>query len=163
MMPILSAIAAMTRNRVIGVNNQLPWHLPADLEHFKSVTLGHPIIMGRKNYESIARPLPGRTNIVITTDTSYTAPGCIVCHSIDDAIAQAGNDPEIFIIGGATLYEQMLPQTQRLYLTWIDQEIAGDTFFPEINWDHWQQLSDELHAADEKNPFAYTFTVYERV
>lgn len=161
-MPVISAIAAMTRDHVIGIDNRLPWHLPADLKHFRAITLGHPVIMGRKNYESIGKPLPGRTNIVVTSNANYQAPGCIVSHSPEEAIASAETNSEIFVIGGATLYKQLLPKTDKLYLTLIDEKIPGDTYFPEIDWDQWKQVSASCHEPDEKNPLHYTFAVYER-
>ena len=155
-------IAAMAKNRVIGVDNRLPWRLPADLKHFKRTTLGHAVIMGRKNYESIGRPLPERRNIVVTTTRGYQAPGCIIVHNLDDAIAAAGDDPEIFVIGGARIYEQMLPRAQRLYLTLIEADIRGDTLFPEFDSGQWRELQREAYRADASNPYDYTFVILER-
>lgn len=157
--PILSAIAAMSENRVIGIENQLPWHLPADLKHFKTLTTGHPILMGRKTYESIGRPLPNRTNIIITRNADFTAPGCVVVTSIEDAITRAAeeNAQEIFIIGGAEVYKQLLPHVQRIYLTIVHEQFAGDAFFPELDLKEWKEVERETHAADENNAYSYSF------
>ena len=156
---ILSAIVAMAENRVIGKNNQLPWHLPADLNHFKAITSGHPILMGRKTYESIGKPLPNRTNIIITRDNGYLAPGCVVVTSIEAALQQASaeNSDEMFIIGGAEVYRQLWPHIQRIYLTLVHQEFEGDAFFPELNRNEWKQIHYETYPANEKNPYPYTF------
>lgn len=159
----LSAIVALSDNRVIGKNNQLPWHLPADLQHFKTITLGKPIIMGRKTYESIGRPLPGRQNIVITRSNAFQAPGCSVFTSVDTALASVAECEEVFIIGGAQLYQQLLPRIQRLYLTIVHQHVVmGDAFFPEIDPREWREISHEDCLPDEKNPIAYSFVVLER-
>lgn len=162
--PIISAIVAMSENHVIGVDNQLPWHLPSDLQHFKSLTTGHPILMGRKTYESIGRPLPNRTNIVITRDASFSAPGCVVVTSIGEAIAhaKAKNSPEIFIIGGAEVYKQLLPVIQRIYLTVVHDEFEGDAFFPDLDSRVWKQVKREAHEADDKNEFPFSFITLER-
>jgi dihydrofolate reductase len=159
----LSIIVAMGRNRVIGHNNSLPWHLPADLQHFKAVTMGKPILMGRKTWESIGRPLPGRTNIVITRDPAYRAEGCVVVHDIAAALAAATGHDEVMVIGGAEFYRQVLPQADTLYLTCVDGEFAGDTFFPAINDADWCEVDSEAHPADARNPHAYRFVRMERV
>ena len=159
----LSVIVAMAANRVIGHENRLPWHLPADLQHFKATTLGKPVLMGRKTWESIGRPLPGRTNIVITRDTAYTAEGCVVAHSLGEAIQAAGEAEEIMIIGGAELYRQALPQTDRLYLTLVHGDFEGDTRFPEWQQDEWRETARIDHGADDKNPHAYSFITLERI
>lgn len=163
--PILSAIAAMSTNRVIGNKNQLPWHLPADLKHFKAVTSGHPVLMGRKTYESIGKPLPNRTNIILTRTTNYSAPDCLIIHNVEAAISMAVEleMDEIFVIGGAEIFKQLLPQIQRLYLTHIHHTFDGDAFFPELNMDDWKEVSRERHHADEKNKYDYSFIVMERV
>lgn len=158
----ISAICAMSENRVIGNHNQLPWHLPADLKHFKNITMGHPIIMGRKTYESIGRPLPGRLNIIITRDKNYQAPGCTVVNSIEDALSITQENDEIFIIGGASLYQSMLPFTQRLYLTLIHQEIEGDAYFPELNMNDWVEIERNTHLAEDAHSYSYSFLVFER-
>ena len=159
----ISIIVAMAANGVIGQDNELPWHLPADLKHFKQTTMGKPILMGRKTWESIGRPLPGRTSIVITSDRTYTAPGCIVVNSIEAAIAAAGEQEEVMVIGGAELYRQVLPYTDTIYLTRIHQRFEGDTRFPEISDAEWQQLERVDHEADEKNPYDYSFIRLERM
>jgi len=158
----VSLIAAMAENRVIGVNNTLPWRLPADLRHFRQVTTGHHVIMGRRNYESIGKPLPDRTNIVVTRNPSYRAPGCLVKHSFEDALAAVTNDPEIFVIGGAEIYRQALDHADRLYLTLVHAQVQGDTYFPPFDETRWQEVSRERHEPDEKNPHACTFLVYDR-
>jgi dihydrofolate reductase len=162
--PRLSAIAALSENRVIGINNQLPWHLPADLKHFKTLTTGHPIVMGRKTYESIGRPLPNRTNIILTRDANYQAPGCFVFNDINSAMQSDAvqNANEIFIIGGAMIYAELLPQIERLYLTIVKTVIEGDAFFPEIIANEWQEVGRESHEADEANLYAYDFVLMER-
>ncbi|MCA1804849.1 MAG: type 3 dihydrofolate reductase [Xanthomonadaceae bacterium] len=160
-MAIISFVVAMARNGVIGKDNQLPWRLPADLRHFKAVTMGKPIIMGRKTFDSIGRPLPGRTNIVVTRDSAYQAEGCLVAHSIEAALAAAGDVEEVMIIGGADFYRQLLPRADRIYLTLIDAEIEGDTRFPELDAARWRERSREQHAPDEQNPYPYSFIVLE--
>lgn len=161
---LLSAILAMDENRLIGKNNQLPWHLPADLKHFKTLTLGKPILMGRKTYESIGKPLPKRINIVMTRDENFTAPGCIVVHSIQDALqfAAAEQAPEIVVIGGAHIYQQLLPFTQRIYMTIVHHQFEGDTYFPELDRQAWKEIECSHHAADAENHYAYSFLTLER-
>jgi len=156
-MPLLSIIAAMDRKRLIGRENQLPWHLPADLQHFKKITMGKPIIMGRKTWESLGRPLPGRTNIVITRNQGYKAEGATVVHSLDAALLAAGDAEEAMIIGGANLYKQALPDADRLYLTKVDGEFEGDAWFPELDMSMWDPVQTEAHGPDEKNRHAYQF------
>jgi dihydrofolate reductase len=158
-MPIISLIAAMSKNRVIGINNTLPWHLPADLQHFNQLTLGHPIIMGRKTFESIGRALPGRTNLIISR-SKYPAPAnCTVVGSIEAAIDSCKALDELFFIGGAQIYEQAIQFADRLYLTEIDTEITGDAHFPEIDSAHWLE-TDRLHH--QELPYAYDFVTYNR-
>jgi dihydrofolate reductase len=159
----ISIIAALAENRVIGVNNALPWRLPNDLRHFRRLTTGHAVIMGRKNHESIGRPLPERVNIVVTRNRDYRADGCLVAHSLDEALARAANDPEIFVIGGAEIYRQALARAGRLYLTLVHAAVPGDTFFPEINRNDWKETARERHEADDKHAYAYSFVVLERV
>ncbi len=159
----ISAIVAMAENRAIGKNNQLLWHLPADLQHFKQLTWGKPILMGRKTYQSIGRPLPGRSNIIITRDESFTAEGCLVVHSIPDALAVVKDTPEVMVIGGAELYQQMLPLTQRIYLTLIHQPFLADTFFPELKTNEWQEIEKIDHPADEKNNYPYSFLILQKI
>lgn len=162
-MAILSFVVAMARNGVIGRDNQLPWRLPADLRHFKAVTMGKPVVMGRRTYASIGRPLPGRTNIVVTRDSAYRAEGCRVVHSIEEALAAGGDAAEVMIIGGAELYRQLLPRADRIYLTRIEEDFSGDTYFPELDADRWQELAREQHAPDEQNPYPYSFILLESV
>ena len=159
----ISMIAAMADNRVIGINNSLPWKLPNDMKWFRQNTLGKPIVMGRKTFESFgAKPLPGRTNIIITRDQDYQAADCIVVHSIDEAIQAAGDVDEVMIIGGASFYEQMLTKADRLYLTFVHTQVEGDAWFPQWNKNEWCEIEHIDHAADEKNPYAHSFVVLER-
>ena len=156
-------IAALAANRVIGKNNTMPWHLPADLKRFKALTLGHPVLMGRKTYESIGKPLPGRRNLVITRNRDYSAPGCEVVHSLDAALDACPGAEVIFIIGGAELYRQALPRAQRLEFTEIHAEFDGDTRFPQFASDQWRETARECHGAEAGAPFAYDFVRYERI
>jgi dihydrofolate reductase len=158
----LSAIVAMASNRVIGANNQLPWRLPADLARFKRLTMGHAIVMGRKTYESIGRPLPGRTMIVVTRQHGYAPEGVKVAHSVDEALALAPSDDEVFIIGGAELFAQTMDRLHRLYLTLIEREIAGDTFFPEVDLSSWKLIEQVDHPASTPDALPYAFLTYER-
>jgi len=152
----------MAHNRVIGINNTLPWDLPADMRHFREQTMGKPILMGRKTYDSIGRPLPGRQNIVVTRDSSVTIDGCDVVNSIDEALKIAGDAPEVMVMGGESFYRQMLPAANRLVLTMIDLEIEGDAWFPEWTESEWQEVGREDHQADEKNRWPYSFVTMER-
>ena len=158
----ISLIVALARNRVIGRDNQLPWRLSADLQHFKRLTMGRPIVMGRKTCESIGKPLPGRTNIVVTRNSSFSAEGCRVVHSIDEALVAAGGADEVMIMGGENLYSQLLPRADRLYLTEVQAEVSGDAWFPEFDETQWQELERESHRADENNEFDYDFVVLAR-
>ena len=158
----ISAIFAMSENRVIGKNNQLPWHLPADLRHFKSLTMGKPILLGRKTYESIGRPLPGRCNLVMTRDAQFQAPGCVIVNSLETALLAAGYSDEIMVIGGAILYQHLLPRTQRLYMTVIHHEFEGDTYFPELNMSEWNEIDRIDYDADEENKYSYSFITCDR-
>ncbi len=160
---IIALISAMGRNRVIGINNTLPWRLPADLKHFKQITLGKPVLMGRKTYESIGKPLPGRTNIIISRDSDYQVPGCIVAHSIDAALTAAAGHEEIMVIGGAALYQQLLPRADRLYLTLIDEDFKGDAWFPEIQPEQWQERERVDHAPDAANSYHYSFLMLQKM
>lgn len=155
--PVISLIAAMANNRVIGKDNQMPWHLPADLGHFKTKTLGKPVIMGRKTYESIGRPLPGRRNIVITRNSSYKAEGCEMAASLEDAIELVNEVEELMIIGGGHLYSQAMPLADRLYLTFIDLDVDGDTKFPQYDHLTLREVKREKHLKDDKNPYDYQF------
>ncbi|MDH3888568.1 MAG: type 3 dihydrofolate reductase [Gammaproteobacteria bacterium] len=159
----ISIVVAMDANGVIGRGNELPWHLPADLQYFKKTTMGKPILMGRKTHESIGRPLPGRTNIVITRDSGYQAKGCVVVNSIDAAMQAAGEQDEIMVIGGAEFYRQVLAHTSTIYLTRIHASVDGDTVFPELNATDWREVERSDQSADEKNPYDYSFIRLERV
>ena len=161
---MISMIAAMAHDRVIGLDNQMPWHLPADLAHFKRVTLGKPVLMGRKTFESIGRPLPGRRNLVISRNPDYRADGVEVIDSVEAALALlAGSDvAELMVIGGGHLYGQLLPRADRLYLTRIDLAVEGDTRFPAFDDGQWQRVDCESHSADEKNPHPYSFETWQR-
>lgn len=163
-----SMIVAMSENRVIGINNKLPWYLPNDLKYFKQVTMGKPIIMGRKTYESIGKPLPGRANIVITRNTQWQAEGVKVAHSLEQAIALAeaisniDGQSEVMIIGGDQIYKACLPQVDRVYLTKVHAEVQGDAWFPEVDWSSWQEVGREDFQAEGANPYDYSFIVYDR-
>lgn len=162
---LVSAIAAVSKNGVIGKNNDVPWHLPADIKFFKNTTLNHHVIMGRKTLDSIVNPLPKRTNIILTRDPFFIATNVIVVHTMDEAldIAEQNGEEEAFILGGAEIYKLSLPYLDKMYLTEIDVEIPdGDTFFPEVDWSEWMLLSQEPHQPDEKNEFAYNFKIYQR-
>ena len=159
---MISIIVAASENGVIGAGGALPWRLSDDLRHFKAVTLGKPIVMGRKTWESIGRPLPGRQNIVITRQAGFEAPGCDVVSSTDAAVAAAGDAEEVMIIGGSQVYELFLPVADRIYLTRVHAEVEGDALFPRLDEDAWRLASDERHIADARNEFDYSFRVYER-
>lgn len=161
---LISAIAAVGKGNVIGKDNQIPWYLPADLAFFKRTTMGHALLMGRHTFRSIGRPLPKRTNIVITRDPYFTASGVLVAHSIEEALGLAYDEGEIeaFIIGGGGLYRDTVDLWDRLYLTEVNIEAEGDVFFPDIDPMEWRELWREAHTADDKNPYAYTFRLLER-
>lgn len=159
---IISIIVAMDRNGVIGKDGSLPWHLSSDLQHFKKITMGKPIIMGRRTHESIGRPLPGRENIVITRDSHFHAPACTVLHSIEDVINYCGDSEEIMIMGGADLYVQTLGKASRIYLTEVHAELEGDTYFPEFDRENWEEVERYDFSADEKNEYDYSFVILER-
>lgn len=159
---MIAIIAALGKNGVIGYKNQLPWRLPADLKHFKSLTLGKPVIMGRNTFLSIGKPLPKRHNIVLTQDKHWHVSGISIVYSIQEAIDVAEDVPETMVIGGERIYQQTLPIAQRLYLTIIQQTFTGDVFFPDYNQQEWIIVDSQLHLADEKNPYSYEFQVLER-
>jgi dihydrofolate reductase len=159
----ISLIVAMASNRVIGINNQLPWHLSADLKRFRQITMGSPIVMGRKTYESIGRPLPGRTNVIISRDPAYKQEGCLVFNDIETAIESCGQKfQEIFVIGGSELYKAMLSRADALYVTLINKEFSGDAFFPEIDTRNWTEVSREDIDNDPDAGFSYSFIKYEK-
>lgn len=155
-------IAAMANNRIIGKDNQMPWHLPADFAWFKRCTMGKPVVMGRKTFQSIGRPLPGRNNIVISRDSSRVFEGTTVVSSIEEALKLLAGEAEVMIIGGGTIYSRCLDKADRLYLTHIDLDIEGDTRFPDWG-DNWQECYSEKYCADEKNRFDMRFSILERV
>ncbi|MBL0545884.1 type 3 dihydrofolate reductase [Aeromonas jandaei] len=160
----ISMIAAMAHDRVIGKDNQMPWHMPADLAHFKRVTLGKPVLMGRKTFESIGRPLPGRRNLVISRNPGYQADGIEVVGSVEGALALLADNEvaEVMVIGGGHLYAELLPKADCLYLTRIELEVEGDTRFPAFADEQWQCVEREVHQADEKNPHPYRFETWLR-
>jgi dihydrofolate reductase len=160
----ISMIAAMAYDRVIGKDNQMPWHMPADLAHFKRVTLGKPVLMGRKTFESIGRPLPGRRNLVISRNPGYQADGIEVVGSVEAALALLADNEvaEVMVIGGGHLYAELLPKADCLYLTRIELEVEGDTRFPAFADEQWQCVEREVHQADEKNPHPYRFETWLR-
>lgn len=169
---MLSIIIAFAQNRVMGKDNQMPWHLPNDLQYFKRTTMGKPMIMGRKTYESIGRPLPGRPHIIITRQADYQAPNAndsvqivsslAAAISAARALTAASDEKEIMIIGGAEICQQALPQAERFYLTEVHAEVAGDVYFPEFDRTQWQEVSRESYPASADNPYAYSFVVLER-
>jgi dihydrofolate reductase len=161
--PLISQIVAMTENRVIGRDNAMPWHLPADLAHFKQTTLGKPIVMGRKAHEAIGRPLPGRRNIVMTRNPDYAAAGCDVVHSAEQALAAAGDVGEVAIIGGEDIYRLFLPVTNLIHLTLIHAELEGDTWFPALDEGAWRIVEEQERPADARNPYRMTFQRLERI
>lgn len=160
---MISFIVAMDKNRVIGKNNQLPWRLPEDLKFFKRVTMGHPIAMGRKTHESIGRVLPGRENIVITRQKEYRSEDCTVVYSVEDFVQYSEKQSdEIFVIGGAEIFNETFAYADRLYITLIHEEFAGDTYFPEFDVSNWELISCEKGVKDNKNPYDYEFRIYNR-
>jgi dihydrofolate reductase len=158
----INLIAAMAKHRTIGKDNQMPWYLPADLKHFKSITLKHPVIMGRKTYQSIGKPLPGRRNIVVSRDTKLRLEGVEVVNDLEQAITLCNESSEVMVIGGANIYQQMLSRAARLYLTFIDLDVEGDTHFPDWQGLGFQQISSEKHQPDERNQYAYEFVTLDK-
>lgn len=157
-----SIVVAVARNGVIGRDNKLPWRLPADLAHFKKVTMGHPVVMGRRTYESIGKPLEGRTNIVVTRDRGYRAPGCKVVHSLDEAWQAAGDAGEVAVIGGTTLFAETLPIADVIHLTEVEADVPGDTFMPRFDRGEWREREVARHAADERNAYPIRILELER-
>jgi dihydrofolate reductase len=162
---IVSIIVAMDRNRGIGIDNQLPWRLSSDLKRFRELTMGHHIIVGRKTYESIGRPLPGRRMIIVTHNRSYRTEGCDVEHSIDDAIdlARERGESEVFICGGGEIYAQTIELADRIYLTLVDAIVEARTIFPQFDLREWSELESIFHSADEKNQYPFTFKLLARI
>ena len=159
--PRLAIVAALSRNGVIGRGNRLPWHLPDDLKHFKRLTLGRPIVMGRRTFESLPGLLPDRTHVVLTRDPAYVAEGAVVVHSLDGAIAAADGD-EVLVVGGAALYAQTLPLASRLYLTLVDAAVEGDAHFPPIDWGAWREVARAEHGVDARHAYPFAFVTLER-
>ena len=164
----LSVIVAVAENGVVGKNNALPWYLPADLQYFKRVTLGKPVVMGRKTFESIGRPLPGRTNIVISSNRDYASEGVTVVPSLADALSYArevaiiDGEEELMVIGGATIYTAAIPLAERLYVTEVHACVEGDAFLGEVDWRQWRECGREFHAAEAPNVYDFSFVVYDR-
>jgi dihydrofolate reductase len=159
----ISIIAAMAKNRVIGAKNSIPWHLPGELKMFKTITMGHHIVMGRNTWTSIGRLLPGRTTVIVSRQRDYAIAGALVAPSLDAAIAACGNDNEIFVIGGGQLYAAALPRADRIYLTEVDAEVDGDTLMPDFDLTQWQAGAVTAHQADAKNPYGYKMTIFDRI
>lgn len=158
----ISIIVAIGNNWVIGINNKLPWNLPADMEHFHQLTKGKPVIMGQKTFESIGKPLAGRINIILTLDKNFTPEDCIITHSIEEAIDKAKKYEEVMIAGGVSIYKQFLPLADRMYLTLIKGDFEGDAYFPEFDWNDWKEVERVEHKADKNNPYPYSFVVLQR-
>jgi dihydrofolate reductase len=159
---MFSLIVAIAENNVIGNQNKLIWHLPADLKFFRTITMGHPIVMGRKTFESIGKALPGRRNIVISRDKNFSFTGVEVFNDVQSVTQLFSREEEVMIIGGAEIYRMFLPHCNRMYLTRVHQEFEGDTFFPPLDLNEWTLESEDFHTRDEKNPFDYSFLIYDR-
>ena len=160
---MISIIVALAENGAIGSDNRLPWHLPDDLKRFKALSLGKPIVMGRRTFDSIGRPLPGRTNIVISRQRRLAIAGVAVVHSLDEALSAAGSVPETVVIGGAEIFRQVLPRTNTIHLTRVHARVDGDVFFPELDPAQWRESALEHHAADERHQYAFTFVTLQRI
>jgi len=161
-MSSIAIIVAMAQNRTIGINNTLPWRIPADLQHFKKLTMGHHMIMGRKTFESIGKPLPGRTTVVVSRDRSLRIDGCVIVHSLSEAIANCASDPQIFVVGGADIYAQALDLADALYITEIRQDVIGDVWFPEFDRSEWLEVSRVIHRQETPETLEYHFVTYLR-
>ncbi len=161
--PNISILVAMAKNRTIGINNTLPWRCPEDLKHFKALTMGHHMIMGRKTFDSIGKPLPGRTTVVVTRNANLKIEGCLIANSLQQAIELCKGDTEIFVVGGAEIYAQALPLANTLYITEIQQEVEGDAHFPAFNHHEWQESAREVTSQREPQPLDYHFVTYQRV
>jgi len=161
---IVSSIVAVSKNRVIGKNNGMPWHLPKDMRYFKRTTINHHVIMGRKNFEAMGNPLPKRTNIIVTRDPFYVSSSCLVAHSIEEALTIAfdNGEEEVFIIGGGEIYKQSMDFWDRLYITEIDEDVEGDIYFTDPDYSKWELTSNVEHKKDDDNPFDFAFKVYDR-
>jgi dihydrofolate reductase len=161
--PIVTLVAAIAENGVIGNGNRMPWHLPADLKRFKALTLGKPILMGRRTFEAIGKPLPGRRNLVLTRAADLAASGVEVVHSVEEALAACADAPELMVIGGAEIYRLFLPHAQRMHITRVHAPVVGDTRFPGCDWNEWRKVERSTQPADERNAFAMTFLILERL
>jgi dihydrofolate reductase len=159
----ISIIAAVAKNRAIGFKNQIPWHLQTDLQRFKKLTAGHPVIMGQKTFVSLgSKPLPNRRNIILSSHSDFSAPNCVVVQNLSSAMQQCNHETEIFIIGGGRVYQAALPFADKMYLTWVDASPKADVFFPEFNPEDWNIISRQEFPADDQNDYPSTYTVYER-
>ena len=159
----IAFVVARDRRGVIGKDGRLPWRLPDDMRHVRELTVGKPLIMGRRTYDSIGRPLPDRTSIVLTRDPAFRCEGCLVARTLDEALALAGDAPEIIVFGGAGVFKEFLPRADRIYLTEVDTEAAGDTYFPSLDPGEWREADRRAHPADARHPFAFSFVTLERV
>jgi dihydrofolate reductase len=155
-------VAAVAENGVIGIADALPWHLPTDMRHFRELTTGHTIVMGRRTFETLPRPLPNRRNVVVTRDRAYQARGALVVYDLDEAISLAPNDDEVFVVGGGEIYKQAMPRADRLYLTVVHADLEGDTFFPKFTEADWILKEDIHNEADESHSYSFSFRLYER-
>ncbi len=160
--PLVALLAAVADNGVIGRDDRLPWHLPDDLKRFKALTMGKPILMGRRTFDSIGKPLPGRTNLVLTRSLEWSTPGAVVVHSLDEAVARAGAAAELVVIGGAEVYRLTLPRARRIYLTRVHSRVEGDTLFPALDESEWREVAREEHPRDERHAYSMSFCVLER-
>ena len=160
--PGISILVAMAKNRTIGIDNTLPWRIPEDLKHFKALTMGHHMIMGRKTFESIGKPLPGHITVVVSRDRSLKIDGCIVAHSLQEAIANCASDSQTFVVGGADIYAQALGLADTLYITEIQRDVIGDAWFPEFDRSEWVEVSREQHRQETPEPLEYHFVEYRR-
>ena len=158
----ISFVVAYDRRRAIGKDNRLPWRLPDDMRHVRDLTIGKPLIMGRRTWESIGRPLPGRTSIVLTRDREFRCDGCLIARTADEALTLAGAAPEVIVFGGAGVFKDFLPRADRIYLTEVDTEAAGDTYFPPLDPKDWREVDRQAHPADARHPFAFEFVTLER-
>jgi dihydrofolate reductase len=160
--PRITLIVAMSRNRVIGREGAIPWHLPAELRRFKALTMGHHIVMGRRTWDSIGRLLPGRTTVIVTRNAALQVPGALIAHSLQEAITLAAKDSQIFVIGGAEIFREALAHAHRIHLTTVDADVEGDTYMPELDLTGWRKVAVESHPAAEGNPLAWTLETYDR-
>lgn len=160
----LALIVAVARNNVIGLGNTIPWYCPADLQYFKRTTMGAPVLMGRKTWDSLKiQPLPGRQNIIVTRDSKFNADGCDVVNSIEAGLQLVQNEPRVFVIGGEDIYKQVLDRADELYITYVDANVEGDRYFPQMSLDRWKLIREETYSVDEKNPHDLVFKVYKQI